>query len=300
MTTPPSGNRSNSGAIGPLSPEQLLEILELLKGSNSVELKLMVADSQRSAITRLGFDPVNAEPRQVYFFDTPDLALNKAGLIVRARRSAGDKADTVVKLRPIDPAQLDANLKRNESFKIEVDAMPGGYVCSASAKGRCSAQEVFDVCDGKLALGTIFSKEQREFFAAHAPAGVKLGQLVPLGPTFTLRVKHQPKSFDRPVVVELWLYPDGSRVLEISTKGLPAEAFQLGIQFRAFLARSGLEAGSQAATKTNSALRYFSKHINIDAKRSETLASQVGVKAKAKPPSRAVPMIKAVPIRNAT
>ena len=44
-------------------------------------------------------------------------------------------------------------------------------------------------------------------------------QLVPLGPTFLLRLKQQPKDFDRPVVVELWLYPDGSRIFEISTKG---------------------------------------------------------------------------------
>ena len=29
--------------------------------------------------------------------------------------------------------------------------MPGGFVCSASAKGRCSAQEVLDVSDGNIA-----------------------------------------------------------------------------------------------------------------------------------------------------
>ena len=45
--------------------------------------------SRRAAVKGLGFDPVEAEPRQAYFFDTPDLALNKAGVVVRARRNPG-------------------------------------------------------------------------------------------------------------------------------------------------------------------------------------------------------------------
>ena len=68
----------------------MVKVFDLLKGSNSVELKLIVPDAQYGAIRRLGFDPVEAEPRQVYFFDTPDLALNNAGLIVRARRCAAE------------------------------------------------------------------------------------------------------------------------------------------------------------------------------------------------------------------
>jgi hypothetical protein len=243
-----------------LSPEQLAEVLELLRGATSVELKLMVPDTQRSTIRRLGFDPVEAEPRQVYFFDTPDLQLNKAGLIVRARRSARGKGDTVVKLRPIDPASINAELRHDTAFKIEVDVMPGAYVCSGSAKGRCSAQDVLDVTDGSAPLESIFNRNQLEFYAAHAP-GLSMDELVPLGPTFLLRLRHQPKRFDRPIIVEMWLYPDGSRVLEMSTKGDPQEAFQLGAEFRAFISSCGLTLGSQAATKTNSALAYFSKHL---------------------------------------
>ena len=81
----------------PLTPEQTLEVFGHLRHSTSLELKVMVPDSKlRGTITRLGFDMVLAEPRITYFFDTADLALNKAGLIVRARRRAQGKADTVV------------------------------------------------------------------------------------------------------------------------------------------------------------------------------------------------------------
>ena len=48
-------------------------------------------------------DPLEAQIRQVFFFDTPDLALNEAGVVVRARRVQGKGDDSVVKLRPVVP-----------------------------------------------------------------------------------------------------------------------------------------------------------------------------------------------------
>jgi len=59
-----------------MSGEDALKVLELLKGSTSVELKLMVPDmGHRAAVKGLRFDPVEAEPRQAYFFDTPDMVV---------------------------------------------------------------------------------------------------------------------------------------------------------------------------------------------------------------------------------
>ena len=245
-----------------LPPEQLVELLGHLKGATSVELKIMVPDDQRGALRLLGFDPVEAQPRQIFFFDTPDLKLNEAGLIVRARRSGGGKGDTVVKLRPVDPATINAELRLDPAFKIEVDAMPGGFVTSGSATGRCTAQGVFDAIDGKVPLSSLFNKNQRQFYSAHVPEGVGMNDLVPLGPTFMLRLRQQPKKFDRPITVELWLYPDGSRILEMSTKGDPSEAFQLAAEFRAFLTDCGISAAVKTVTKTSTALAYFSKRLN--------------------------------------
>ena len=170
------------------SSRDIGKMLELIKGSTSVELKITVPDrGHRAAVRGLGIDPVEAQPRQAYFFDTPDLALNKAGMNVRARRIQGGRGDTVVKLRPVDPATIDSGLRRSQGFKIELDAMPGGYVCSASFKGVCTAQEALEAATGEAPLSSLFSKEQRGFYAAHAPAGIKMDLLVPLGPVFVLR-----------------------------------------------------------------------------------------------------------------
>ena len=95
-----------------LSHEQIAEMLDLLKDSDSVELKLTVPEhDQRSAVVALGMDPLEAQIRQVFFFDTPDLALDKLGVVVRARRIQGKGDDSVVKLRPVVPSELPAELR---------------------------------------------------------------------------------------------------------------------------------------------------------------------------------------------
>jgi hypothetical protein len=59
------------------------------KGADSVELKLTIPESEgRSALAALGIDPLQAQVRQVFFFDTPSLTLNQvpAELGVPGRR----------------------------------------------------------------------------------------------------------------------------------------------------------------------------------------------------------------------
>ncbi len=248
--------------VSMLSREQIDEIMKLLKDVNSVELKLVApANTHRATIGKLGLDPIEAEVRQVYFFDTPNLDLNKAGVVVRARRVAGGAGDTVVKLRPVDPAQIGKELRRSESFKTEVDVVPSGFVCSGSFKGRCTAQEVRDAVSGKMPLDRLFSKEQRAFFKAHAPKGVEIRSLATFGPTFVLKVRVWVKQLDRRLVVELWLFPDGSRNLEISTKAVPSEAFQVTAELKAYLAEAGIELTGNQQTKTRAAMEFFAPEV---------------------------------------
>ena len=137
-------------------------------------------------------------------------------------------------------------------------------MCSASFKGVCTGQEVLDVTAGAASLSSLFSKGQRAFYKAHAPAGLSMNSLLTLGPSFVLKAKHQPKDFDRRVGVEMWLYPDGSRILEISTKCLPDEGFQVGAEFKAYLAKQGIMLGAKQETKTKAALDFFKAKLESD------------------------------------
>ena len=56
-------------------------------------MKLTVPTSEhRAAINKLQLDPLNAQIRQVFFYDTPDLTFNAAGVVARARRIQGKAA----------------------------------------------------------------------------------------------------------------------------------------------------------------------------------------------------------------
>jgi hypothetical protein len=241
-----------------LTGEQLGEVLKLLKGADTVELKLTVPESDhRSAAASLGLDPLDAQIRQVVFFETPDLALDRAGLVVRARRIQGKGDDSVVKLRPVVPDELPSGVRKSPAFGIEVDAMPGGFVCSGSLKAQWGPRVVRAVLAGDKPIRKVFSAEQRDFFAAHAPTGIGLDDLVPLGPLNILKLRFVPKGFPRRMVAELWFYPNGSRILEFSTKCLPSESFQVAAEARAFFSERGVDLSGQQQTKTRTALKYF-------------------------------------------
>jgi hypothetical protein len=271
---PPPSQRNRKDATMPvtgkrpkrLSDADLQRLLDLLQGADSTELKLTVPDSeQRSTVTALGMDPLDAQIRQVYFFDTPDLTLNKHGLVVRARRVQRRDNDSVVKLRPVIPDNLPAGLRKFKNLVVEVDAMPGGYVCSASLKGTPAADGVKAVAAGDRPIHKLFSKEQQAFFATHAPEGVGLDDLAILGPINLLKLKFSPRGYRRRLVAELWLYPDGSRILELSTKCAPTEAFDVAAETRAFLANQGVDLSGEQQTKTSTALEFFSRNLEVAA-----------------------------------
>jgi hypothetical protein len=245
-----------------LTDEQVAELLDLTRDADSVELKLTVSEqNQRSAVRALRLDPLEAQIRQVFFFDTPDLALNRKGVVARARRIQGKGSDSVVKLRPVVPHELPDSLRTSSSFVVEVDAMPGGYVCSGSLKGKLPPTAVQEAIAGTTRLRKLFSKEQRRFFDAQAPNGLALDDLSVLGPIFVLKLAFTPDEFRRRMVAELWLYPDGSRILELSTKCKPTEAFQVAAEARAFLTERGVDLGGEQQTKTKTALEFFSREL---------------------------------------
>ena len=106
-----------------------------------------------------------------------------------------------------------------------------------------------------------FSKEQRAFFADNAVPGAELDELAVLGPLFVLKLNFRPAELGRRLVAELWLYPDGSRILELSTKCTAADAFQVAAESRAFLAGKGIDLAGEQQTKTKTALEFFSQEL---------------------------------------
>ena len=128
----------------------------------------------------------------------------------------------------------------------EVDAMPGGYVCSASFKDALGPGDAARlVSAGDRAIRKLYSKQQRAFYAAHAPKDWPWTTSRSLGPVKVMKLKFTSKGLSRRLVAELWLYPDGERILELSTKCAPGEGFQVRLWLGSSLAWPCSSCGSR-------------------------------------------------------
>ena len=165
------------------------------------------ATAHRTTIQGLPLDPVEAEPRQVFFFDTPKLALNQAGIVVRARRIQGGAADTVIKLRPVVPADLPASLRQVGRLQDRAGRAPGRLRLLGVLKGERDGRRGERRRRGQDAsCRKLFSKEQRAFYKEHAPARAgprrprRARPHVP-AQVAVLREKARPESHRRDVVL---------------------------------------------------------------------------------------------------
>lgn len=172
---------------------------------------------------RLG--PLNAQSRQVYFLDTPDLTLNKPAWCSGLAHT-GQAADTAIKLRPAVPKDRPSCIRRAPGFTAEVDALRGGFVCSGALKQPTTNARVMDAVAGRLAPGKLFSKEQRAFHSQFAPSRLALPR----------RLK-DPGTFNQV---------------------LASPGFQLAAETRGYLLQKGINPSGGQETKTKKAVEFFS------------------------------------------
>jgi hypothetical protein len=130
---------------------------------------------------------------------------------------------------------------------------------------RNDGDEVLEVEAGRMRLSKLFSKEQRAFYREHAPSDIALDSLTLLGPSFALKATFTPKRLKRKTVLELWLYPDGTRLLELSTKCAPAEGPSVSAEFRSYLSEHGVTITSDQQAKTKTALEFYASQIRAKA-----------------------------------
>ncbi|GAA0449172.1 hypothetical protein Ade02nite_58080 [Paractinoplanes deccanensis] len=220
--------------------DQADDVRVLTRNADLVELKLLVPDG----------GPVRGQARKVYFLDTPELDLKHHGIVVRVRERAGRPDDVVVKLRPMHTRTVPGWLRRAPGFHVEVDAMPGRYVCSGALKRRLDKGSVARALAEGKPLTSLLSARQRRLLAAYAPR--ELGDLTTFGPVEAR--KRRVRVRDVTLAAERWVYPDGSALLELSTKCPVDEAAAVSARVSRALRKDGIEPAEIQHTKTELAL----------------------------------------------
>ena len=225
---------------------------------DAVEIKVTIRpDEELRGIRALDFDEDSAEARVVYYFDTAQLGLFDAGLVLRARLVKGGDDDSVVKFRPVDPNRIAPHWLRHAGFKLEADSVGPRIVCAASLAMPQKRGEIDDVARGQRPIKKLFSPEQERFLSEFYRKPVDFKKLKVLGPIRVLRWQTRHKGFPYELTAEEWRLPDGTDLLEASIKVAPARAGRARQQFDDHLRALNLDPGGAQETKTRTALKYF-------------------------------------------
>jgi hypothetical protein len=222
-----------------------------------VEVKLTLRSEDIDlAHEQLDLDADDAEERDVFFFDTPELTLFDDGVILRARNIHETDDDSTVKIRPLDAAQVDASWFELDGFKCEIDRTPAASVPSCSLSVDQEEDEIEQTVDGERPIDKLFSSEQEDFLAEW-DAAPDWEHLAVLGPVDASVWKLKPKKLGRSITVERWALPDETRILEISARAAEPDADELETKLTDYLYGLGLEVDADGETKTRAALSYF-------------------------------------------
>jgi hypothetical protein len=107
----------------------------------------------------------------------------------------------------------------------------------------------------------LFGRAQRAFHGSALPDGPDLDDLVVLGPVNVLKLKVRLPELDRRLVAEQWMFPDGSRTLELSVRCEPEDAFSVAAEVKACLAGRGIDLSGEQETKTQRAMAAFAESL---------------------------------------
>ena len=162
---------------------------------DAVEIKLTIRPDQELLAERaMEVTEDTADARRVYFFDTSDLDLFKAGVVLRARLVTDGDDDSTVKLRAMEAASVSEDWRGSKGFKLEADWVRDHVVCSASLTALQRRDEIDDVAKGNRAIGKLFSNDQERFLSAFYEGEVDFSGLRVMGPVRVLRGSQSTKA----------------------------------------------------------------------------------------------------------
>lgn len=237
-------------------------------GVDAVEIKVTIRPDQELRAERaMEVDEDTADIRMIYFYDTPQLDLFEAGVVLRARLVKGDADDSTIKFRPADAGRIDREWLALDGFKVEADWVGDHAVCSASLTCPQQRDEIKDVANKTRPIHKLFSKDQERFLKTFREQPVDFAGLSVMGPIRVLRWKLTHKALPYPLTIEEWRLPDGDDLVEVSIKVSPEEAEQARAAFNQHLTDLKLDPRGAQETKTRTALEYFAKAITDPAAR---------------------------------
>ena len=241
-----------------LSERSLRELLARAHGIDTVRVRVAVPEERRfTTAVALGVDPLNAPGGEACFFDTPDLALHYAGVAVSARRVADQRPSLSVTARPVVPHELPARAGpvqalpargRGAARLLRLLRLAAAHARAVRARGRHRRAEA--------RRARLLSKRQRAFLAAHAPADSTRATCDRSARSTCSRWRWRPRA-GRRLRIEVWTYPDSSRVIVVSARAKRGNALNAVGELRSYLVERGIGLSAVQQTKLRAAFAHL-------------------------------------------
>jgi hypothetical protein len=234
--------------------------LEIDPAIHQVEMKITArVEDEDQVVAAARWADSEPESREIFFFDTSDLRLFDAGVLLRARRVHDGVDDSTVKLRPVDPKGLSRDWLSNPNLELEVDVVGKAFVYSVKLSSEQDRGEIGEVASGEREIRKLFTTDQERLLDDEAPLPIPWHELGVLGPVTVQKWEMEPKDFPYGIDVEEWVLPDRSNLVELSIKVDPSEGVDANSRFVGFLQERGIDTEGDQKTKTRTALEYFVK-----------------------------------------
>jgi hypothetical protein len=230
----------------------------------SVEIKVTLAGSDSVAAGIAAFGLGAGKAWSIVFFEDvtqgvgPVTPLLDLGVILRARRKAGSKGDSTVKLRPSRWSQLSDGFSANREndpseLKIEADWAGPKHVLATALTQDWEDGRLSTVAAGTAVPRGLFSAEQQQFLVECARGRVALTAVCALPAINATRWNSFDVTQDGVrlgVRAERWRFEDRFDFLELSIVSTVEAARRDQVALESLVADRGLTADGAAESKT--------------------------------------------------
>ncbi|MGC5166210.1 hypothetical protein [Luteimicrobium sp. DT211] len=222
-------------------PENVSAVLAALRPDHPVTLRFTVAGhQQRRAFAALGPNLHGVGVRQVAFFDTPDLALRRSGVVAAARRTQHGEAEVSIRVRATAPGSGLPGAAWSTSVEVDVDGVTAALTCVCSADAGAADEKVRALLSGRLHLGDLLDDVQLRVWERWVPHAVGPRDLQVLGPVHMLTRRYFPGWYRRTLTAETWFVPGDPPLLDLVVQATPATACRLAETTTRALAARGV------------------------------------------------------------
>lgn len=223
-------------------------------GAAGAEVQINLCTEPAEIVRALALHAESATPREAWYFDTPDLALFRRGLVFRLRLT-GRSAELTLKAADQDCKQVPPALLPAREGKCEYDLHGDDFKGAVSLTRRLDEATSSALLGDRIPLEKALSAAQVRFLREGASVWPLPPGLQRLGP---VRIQAYRSKTAKPVV-EAWELPAGSRYVEISEKARVDDALRRRAELEKTLASAGVKVCADQSSQAGAKLRELAR-----------------------------------------